>query len=65
MNTFTDGDFIGRALYVSTNSRQVAGCLIPVCIHMVKNKKNLERLLKDLELEGETVASMQWGRLCV
>ena len=62
MQTFTDADFIGRTLYVSTNSRQVAGGLIPVCIHIVKNKKKLRDLLKELELEGETVASMVWGR---
>jgi len=65
MNTFTDSDFIGRTLYVSTNARQVARGLIPVCIHIVKTKKNLDRLLKDLELKGETVASMKWGKLCV
>jgi hypothetical protein len=57
MNTI---DFVGRTLYVSTNSRQVARGLIPVCIHIVKNKKNLDRLLKELELKGETISSMKW-----
>jgi hypothetical protein len=61
MNTFTDSDFIGRTLYVSTNSKQVKNGLIPVCIHMVKNKKELNRLLKELELEGTTVAAIQWS----
>jgi hypothetical protein len=62
MQTFTDADFVGRTLYVSTNARQVAEGLFPVCIHIVKNKKYLTTLLKDLELKGETVASMVWGR---
>jgi len=61
MQTFTDSDFIDRTLYVSTNPRQVAGGLIPVCIHIVKNKTKLQNLLNELELKGETVASMVWG----
>jgi hypothetical protein len=61
MQTFTDSDFIGRTLYVSTNSRQVAGGLIPVCIHIVKNKTKLQDLLNELELKGETVVYMAWG----
>jgi hypothetical protein len=61
MQTFTDSDFIDRTLYVSTNSRQVVGGLIPVCIHIVKNKTKLQDLLNELELKGETVASMVWG----
>ncbi len=62
MQTFTDADFIGRTLYVSTNPRQVARGLIPVCIHIVQNKKKLQDVLKEIELDGETVASMVWGR---
>jgi hypothetical protein len=62
MQTFIDADFVGRTLYVSTNARQVAEGLFPVCIHIVKNKKYLTSLLKDLELKGETIASMVWGR---
>ena len=60
MNTFTDSDFVGRTLYVSTNSRQGTRGLIPVCIHIVQNKKKLDSLLKELELEGETIESMKW-----
>ena len=62
MQTFTDADFNGRTLYVSTNPRQVARGLIPVCIRIVQNKKKLQDVLKEIELEGETVASMVWGR---
>jgi hypothetical protein len=61
MDCITDIDFVGQTLYVSTNSRQVKNGLIPVCIHIVKNKKKLNSLLEELELKGETVASMQWG----
>jgi len=61
MNTFTDSVFIGRTLYVSTNSKQVKNGLIPVIIHMVKNKEELNRLLKELELEGTTIAAIQWS----
>jgi hypothetical protein len=61
MDCITDIDFVGQTLYVSTNSRQVKNGLIPVCIHMVKNKKELNRLLKELELEGTTVAAIQWS----
>ncbi len=61
MQTFTDADFVGRTLYVFTNPMQVAGGLIPVCIHIVKNKTKLQDLLNELELEGKTVASMVWG----
>ena len=62
MQTFTDADFVGQTLYVYTNPRQVVGGLIPVCIHIVHNKTKLQNLLNKLELEGETVASMVWGR---
>jgi hypothetical protein len=61
MDCITDIDFVGQTLYVSTNSKQVKNGLIPVCIHIVKNKKELNSLLEELELKGETVASMQWG----
>jgi hypothetical protein len=61
MQAFTDADFVGQTLYVYTNPRQVAGGLIPVCIRIVKNKKKLQDVLKEIELEGETVASMVWG----
>ena len=62
MQNFTDADFDGRTLYVSTSPRQVARGLIPVCIHIVQNKKKLQDVLKEIELGGETVASMVWGR---
>jgi hypothetical protein len=62
MQTFIDADFVGRTLYVSTNAKEVAEGLFPVCIHIVKNKKYLTTLLKDLELKGETISSMVWER---
>ncbi len=61
MQTFTDSDFIDRTLYVYINPRQVAGGLIPVRIHIVKNKTKLQNLLNELELKGETVVYMAWG----
>jgi len=61
MQTFTDADFVDQTLYVYTNPRQVAEGLIPVSIRIVKNKTKLQNLLNELELKGETVASMVWG----
>ena len=61
METFTETDFVGRFLWVWTEGRITErGTLIPRCGYLVKKFKNLEKIKKEIDKNGETISSTEW-----